>query len=162
MVALGGACVVAPGGVCGCSGGCKVALGGHGYSGGCAWLLPGGACVVAPRGCAWLLWGACVVAPGGAWLLQGTCVIAARGHAWLLLGGHVWLLRGGAWDTTRYRDTINEWAVRILLECILVERSNYISKKYSLFVNTCIVTNKMNICCCKWCRVFKGPVFHTF
>ena len=27
---------------------------------------------------------------------------------------------GHAWDTTRYRGTINEWAVRILLECILV------------------------------------------
>ena len=44
-------------------------------------------------------------------------------------GGHVWLLPGGgmhgcsrgggrAWDT-RYGDTINERAVRILLECIL-------------------------------------------
>ena len=48
----------------------------------------------------WLLWGgvrgcslgACVVAPGG----------------------------GHAWDTTRYGDTVNERAVRILLECILV------------------------------------------
>ena len=29
------------------------------------------------------------------------------------LGGHVW-------DTTRYGDTINERAVRILLECIIV------------------------------------------
>ena len=28
--------------------------------------------------------------------------------------------RGHAWDTMRYGDTINEWAVRILLECILV------------------------------------------
>ena len=28
---------------------------------------------------------------------------------------------GHAWDTTRYGDTINEQAVRILLECILVE-----------------------------------------
>ena len=27
---------------------------------------------------------------------------------------------GCAWDTTRYGDTINERAVRILLECILV------------------------------------------
>ena len=37
------------------------------------------------------------------------------GHAWLLLGG------GHGWDTTRYGDTINEQAVRILLECILVD-----------------------------------------
>ena len=27
---------------------------------------------------------------------------------------------GHAWDTTRYGDTINERAIRILLECILV------------------------------------------
>ena len=70
--------MVAPGGH-GCSGGCVVAWGGvHGCSGG-------------ERGCS-----------GG-------------GHAWLLGGG-------GAWDTTRYGDTINERAVRILLECILVPR----------------------------------------
>ena len=84
VVALGGVCVVAPGGhawllwggMRGCSRGvCMVALGGgmHGYSGGgmrgcsrggmrgCL----GGACVVAPGGCAWLLRGACMVAPRG-------------------------------------------------------------------------------------------------
>ena len=33
--------------------------------------------------------------------------------------GHV-MQRRGAWDMTRYGDTINEWVVRILLECILV------------------------------------------
>ena len=63
--------------------------------------------------------GACVVAPGG-----GVCGCSGgRGHAWLLPGGCEWLLRGGgehAWDTTRYADTVNERAVRILLECILV------------------------------------------
>ena len=68
--------------------------------------------------------GTCMIAPGGA------CVVALEGamhgcsqggHAWLLWGC-AWLLRGGghAWDTTRYGDTINERAVRILLECILV------------------------------------------
>ena len=58
-----------------------------------------------------------MVAPGGrhAWLLPGgeACMVAPRGHAWLL-GGH-------AWDKTRYGDTVNELAVRILLECILVK-----------------------------------------
>ena len=43
--------------------------------GGCAWLLTGGVCVVAPRGgmrgCSWR--GACVVAPGGA------CMVAPGG-----------------------------------------------------------------------------------
>ena len=37
--------------------------------------------------------------------LDGVCVVAPGGCAW---------------DTTRYGDTINERAVRILLECILV------------------------------------------
>ena len=59
--------MVARGGMHGCSGGVWLLWGGH------AWLLPGGACVVAEWGCgcsggrAWLLpGGACVVALGGA------------------------------------------------------------------------------------------------
>ena len=92
------------GGVHGCSGG-----GVHGCSGGGCVVAPGGACMVAPGGCAWLWllwggvcgcsWGACMVARGG------VCVVAP--------GRHVW-------DTTRYGDMVNERAVRILLECILV------------------------------------------
>ena len=51
---------------------------------------------------------------GGVWLLWGACMVALEGgHAWLLQGGH-------AWDTTRYGDMVNERAVCILLECILV------------------------------------------
>ena len=108
----------------------------RGCSGGHTWLLPGrGACMVATGGCAWLLLGGCVVAPGGhTWLLRGVhgyswgaCVVAPGGHTWLLRGvhGYSWgacvVAPGGhAWDTTRYGDTINERAVRILLECILV------------------------------------------
>ena len=94
MVALEGACMVDGGGHV------WLLLGGmHGCSGVCM-VACGGACVVAPGGgmcgCSG---GACMVAPGG--------VVAPGG------GGH-------AWDMTRYGDTINEWAVRILLECILV------------------------------------------
>ena len=67
----------------------------------------GGVCMVAPRGgvhgCSR---GACMVVPRGrAWLLQGACMFAPGGHGW---------------DMMRYGDTINERAVRILLECILV------------------------------------------
>ena len=96
-----------------------------------AWLL--GGCIIAPRGgmhgCSG---GAYMVAPGGhVWLLPGgPAWLLPGGHAWLLLGGHVWLLLGGmhgssgvgghVWDMTRYGDTVNERAVRILLECILV------------------------------------------
>ena len=50
---LGGACVVASGGMHGCSGGVVVC--------GCS----GGACMVALEGCVWLLQRACVVAQGG-------------------------------------------------------------------------------------------------
>ena len=59
--------------------------------GGHAWLLPGGLCMVAPTGVCGCSRGVCLVAPGGR-----------------------------VWDMTRYGDTINERAVRILLECILV------------------------------------------
>ena len=96
---------------------CVVAGGGHAWSlvGG-AWLLAGGACVVA-GGHAWLLVGACMVASGGA------CMVAGGGHAWLL-AGDMHGCRGYAWlqgDVHRIRqDMVNEWAVYILLECILV------------------------------------------
>ena len=90
-----------------------VALGGmHGCSGGHAWLLRG-ACVVAPggmRGCSG--GGACMVAPGC------VCMVAPGG--------------GCAWDTTRYGDTVDERAVRILLECILVRIVFTVDKQWLL------------------------------
>ena len=62
MVALG-ACMVARGGM-------------HGCSRGHVWLLPGGACVVALGGMHGCSGGACVVAPGGACMVApGGCVI---------------------------------------------------------------------------------------
>ena len=67
VVALRGACMVAPGGMLGCLGVC-------------AWLL---------GGCAWLLWGGCMVATGGhAWFFPeggmcgfvlGVCMVFSRG-----------------------------------------------------------------------------------
>ena len=44
---------------------------------------------------------------------QGACMVA-------LGGAHGCFGGGRAWDAMRYGDTINERAVRILLECILV------------------------------------------
>ena len=69
----------------------------------CGW----GACVVAGR--------ACVVARGHAWLPEG-CVVAKGGMcgcrgASVVVGGGMHRIR---------RDMVNEWAVCILLECILV------------------------------------------
>ena len=122
----GGACVVARVYMV-AGGGCAWLLGGH------VWLLGGHVwlprrCVVA-GGHAWLLgWGAYMVAGGHAWLpggmhgegegMHGEGVCVAKGGM-CGEGEHVWQ-RGGVWDTTRYGDTINERAVRILLECILV------------------------------------------
>ena len=61
---------------------------------------------------------ACMVAGGCAWL-SGACM--AGGHVWLGgvhgCGGHAWL-PGGVHMIQQ--DTVNERAVRILLECILV------------------------------------------
>ena len=71
------------------------------------------------------------------------------GRAWLLWGGHAWSLGGMrgrsggvcvvapggcAWDTTRHGDTVNERAVRILLECILVNRKYLYHFLMELFV----------------------------
>ena len=90
-------------------GACVVALGGHGCSRGGMHGCSGGACVVA------LGWGGVCGCSGGVHGCSG-------GHAWLLWGGmHGCSVGGHAWDTTRYGDTVNERAVRILLECILVK-----------------------------------------
>ena len=58
---LGGACMVAWGGMHGCSGG-----GVHGCSRGMCMVAPVGGCAWLLGGHAWLLGGACVVARGGA------------------------------------------------------------------------------------------------
>ena len=65
-------------------------------------------------------------------MVKGGGMHGEGGHAWQK--GGVWQ-RGGmhgegghAWDTTRYGNTINERAVSILLECILV----------------------VNLCLCRW------------
>ena len=103
--------------------------------GGHAWLQ--GACVVA-GGHAWLWRGACVFVGGHAWLpggyawlwgvwmvlggvhgcggcawLQGACMVEGGMHGC----GEVCVVAGGGVRGIR-RDTVNERAVRILLECI--------------------------------------------
>ena len=83
-----------------------------------------------PGGCAWQRgrvwqWG---VHGRGACMAGGMC---GGGHAWQgvsMAGGHAWqegvhgrgtcVAGGCAWQILQ--DTVNEWAVRILLECILV------------------------------------------
>ena len=79
-----------------------------------------GVCLSMGRGRAWLLRG-----EGRAWLLWGSVRGCSRGACVVVLRGCMrGCSRGGgrAWDMTRYGDTVNEQAVRILLECILVLR----------------------------------------
>ena len=84
-------------------GACVVAWGGvRGYSWGCAWLLWGGMHGCSPGGHAWLLWG------GMCGCSRGACVVAPGGRAWFF-----------QWDT------VNERAVHILLECILVSQGGF-------------------------------------
>ena len=61
-----------------------------------------------------VLGGACMVAPGG-----GVCSFFG-GRAFFLVGGMLGFFWGGGMHRIR-RDMVNEWAVRILLECILVQ-----------------------------------------
>ena len=92
------------GGMHGCRGHVWLWRGMSGCWGAC--MVARGMCVVA-RGHAWLR-GACTVA--GGWV----CVVVGGMHG---CGGHAWLPGG----LHRIRqDTVNERAVRILLECILV------------------------------------------
>ena len=106
--------MVAPGGMHSCSGGHVCLLFGG--------VVTRGACMVALGGMHGCSQGACVVAPGGMGgcsgggvhgCSQGACIVALGGMGGCSQGGR-------AWDTTRYGDTVNERAVRILLECILV------------------------------------------
>ena len=115
-----------------------------------------GACVVAPGGCVWLLWGGrgswgARVWAGGSGGMHGcsgdvcgcswgVCMVPPGGHALLLGGMHgcssgVCMVAVGrsAWDTMRYGDTINGRVVRILLECILV---------YKLFLKSNVINGK--------------------
>ena len=115
MVA-GGGCAWLRGGMHGCRRVCMVA-GGHAWLlGGRVWLL--GACMVVGgmRGCeghAWL--------PGGMHGCRGVCMVAGGMHGCRgdVHGWGVCMVARGRMRRIR-RDTVNERAVRILLECILV------------------------------------------
>ena len=100
---------------------CLSTRGGHAwfFLGGHAWFFRGGM-----RG----FFGGCTCFFGGAWFFR-------RGHAWffrgvcVVFGGCAWFFRGacmvfsgGACVVFR-GDTVNERAVRILLECILVDKT---------------------------------------
>ena len=109
MVTPRGVCVVARGGMRGCSGG-------H------VWLLPEGeACVVAPGGaCVVALGGACVVAPGGA------CVVASGGGGCMVApgGGRTWLLGGGGMRgcfQTEPMTSTNDYLLQFSSRLFLVE-----------------------------------------
>ena len=84
---------------------CMVALGGH------VWLLPGGSMHGFFGGRAWFFLGC-------AWYFWGVCMVFSRGRVWFFWGGMHGFFQGGMCRIRR--DTVNERALRILLECILV------------------------------------------
>ena len=87
--------------------------------------------------------GACVVFSGGTWFFRSdvhgfcweACMVFSGGHAWFFPGGMHGFFQGVCVVFSRgvcvvfsrvgmcriRRDTVNERAVRILLECILVQ-----------------------------------------
>ena len=133
-----GACIVLFGG-----GVCVVLFGGHAwfYSGGmrgfiqgvCV-VLFGGACMVLFGGHVWFYSGGVhgfiwrgmhgFIRRGHAWFysggvrgfIWGACMVLFGGCAWFYSGGHAWFFQF-FWIQW---DTVNERAVHILLECILV------------------------------------------
>ena len=122
--------------------------------GGHAWLLPGGACVIAPgvggmHGCsqggrAWFFRGEEWLLPGGVRDCSGGCVIAPG-------GGRACFFQGGAGGMRRIRlDTVNERPVRILLECILVKKyvRIYLKQqpyKVTYVIDSCLFLTKLHI-----------------
>ena len=104
-------------------------------AGGCAWQ---GACMVGGGvGGGMCGRGGGMHGRGGGHVWQGTCMVEGvwgRGHVWwgacmtggMCGGGRACMAGRGACmhampDTTRNGDMVNEWVVRILLECILVQ-----------------------------------------
>ena len=119
-VVAGGVCVVA-GGVHGCWGACVVVRGHAWLMGVHVWV---GVCVIA-GGHAWLPGGVCGCQ--GAYMVVGGCMVAGVCGCWgmcmvargvCVVAGGMRGCRGGMRRIRR--DTVNERAVRILLECILV------------------------------------------
>ena len=110
--------------------GCQGGMHGWGacmVAGGCAWLQRGmhgcGGVVVGGMHGFWEgmhgCWGHAWLPGGCAWLL-GVCVVAGGGMCGC--GGHVWLGGMHGWGGVHRmrRDTVNERAVHILMECIFV------------------------------------------
>ena len=91
-------CVVLFGGLC------MVLFGGH------VWFYLGGVHGFIQGGMHGFMWG------GMCGFIWGVCMVLFGGHAWFYSGGHVWFFQF-FWIQW---DTVNERAVCILLECILV------------------------------------------
>ena len=69
--------------------------------------------------------GMCMVA-------RGVCMVAPVGGVRGFFGGHAWFFPGGGMHRIR-QDTVNERAVHILLECILVKKTFFSFKNKNIF-----------------------------
>ena len=119
------------------------------------------------RGVCGFIWGAVHS------FIWGACVVLFRGHAWFYSLGMRGFIQGGmhsfygghAWFFQFFRiqwDTVNERAVRILLECILVVSCTQCILIYELFVT--VLTLRMNLtadwstCSREYCRLNVEPI----
>ena len=145
------------GGMCGCSGGmcgfcptgaCMVLSGGH------AWLLRGlhgfvwGSMVLSRGACMVLSGGACVVFPGGVHgFFRGACMVFFWGVCMVFSGGACMVFSGGRGGVHRIRrDTVNERAVRILLEW-----NAFLLLECLPFVNACFWSVFLRACAAIFC-----------
>ena len=122
----GGACVVAWGGM-------------HGCSGGHAWLLQGGMCGCSRGGHAWLL-GGCMVSLGGcAWLLPGVCVVAPGACM-----GYDEICRYGQWAGGTHPTGMH--SCHLLLWCLLNESYIFMFHNISYYITILLLPSWKKKC----------------
>ena len=144
---LGGGCVLFWGVCVLFSGGHAFFLGVRGFFWGGVWFFQG--CMVFSGGHVWFFWGCMVFFEGGhAWFLGGACMVF-WGACMVFLGGMHGFFRGHAWFFLG--DTVNEQAVRILLECILVFCAFAMRKMDYVGVNEGVHMVQFQVRAMHWC-----------
>ena len=96
--------------------------------------------------------------------MHGRGGMYGRGAAYMA-GGHACHTSPPA-DTTRYGDTVNEWAVRIILECILLQNMFPLTQNWirivRAFINTRLLIHKhVKISVDKWILETTHPQKHV-
>ena len=141
----------------------------HGCSRGVYVVAPGGG------GMRGFIWGVCMVLFGGAWFylggvrgfiregmcgfIWGACMVLFGGHVWFCSGGHAWFFQF-FWIQS---DKVNERAVHILLECILVTLKSSFSQAASMLEQMlhCLIDRSLCFCLMQ-CKNYKCRLISAF